>query len=61
VTDDCGRAGVEPTTFRNGELAAATTDAPAAPWSSRKITSHSSVGANPHSAEVTAKLASPIA
>ena len=25
--DDCGRAGVEPTTFRNGELAAATTDA----------------------------------
>jgi RNA polymerase primary sigma factor len=27
VTDDCGRAGVEPTTFRNGELAAATTDA----------------------------------
>ena len=27
ITDDCGRAGVEPTTFRNGELAAATTDA----------------------------------
>ena len=27
VGDDCGRAGVEPTTFRNGELAAATTDA----------------------------------
>ena len=27
LTDDCGRAGVEPTTFRNGELAAATTDA----------------------------------
>jgi RNA polymerase primary sigma factor len=27
VSDDCGRAGVEPTTFRNGELAAATTDA----------------------------------
>ena len=27
VTDDCGRSGVEPTTFRNGELAAATTDA----------------------------------
>src|SRR5919108_812103 len=25
--DDCGRAGVEPTTFRNGELASATTDA----------------------------------
>jgi RNA polymerase primary sigma factor len=25
--DDCGRPGVEPTTFRNGELAAATTDA----------------------------------
>ena len=25
--DDCGRADVEPTTFRNGELAAATTDA----------------------------------
>ena len=25
--DDCGRGGVEPTTFRNGELAAATTDA----------------------------------
>jgi RNA polymerase primary sigma factor len=25
--DDCGRAGVQPTTFRNGELAAATTDA----------------------------------
>jgi RNA polymerase primary sigma factor len=25
--DDCGRVGVEPTTFRNGELAAATTDA----------------------------------
>jgi RNA polymerase primary sigma factor len=27
VGDDCGRTGVEPTTFRNGELAAATTDA----------------------------------
>ena len=27
ISDDCGRAGVEPTTFRNGELAAATTDA----------------------------------
>jgi RNA polymerase primary sigma factor len=27
ITDDCGRAGVEPTVFRNGELAAATTDA----------------------------------
>ena len=27
LRDDCGRAGVEPTTFRNGELAAATTDA----------------------------------
>jgi RNA polymerase primary sigma factor len=27
ITDDCGRGGVEPTTFRNGELAAATTDA----------------------------------
>ena len=27
VSDDCGRVGVEPTTFRNGELAAATTDA----------------------------------
>jgi RNA polymerase primary sigma factor len=25
--DDCGRANVEPTTFRNGEVAAATTDA----------------------------------
>jgi RNA polymerase primary sigma factor len=25
--DDCGRTGVEPTTFRNGELVAATTDA----------------------------------
>ena len=27
ISDDCGRAGVEPTSFRNGELAAATTDA----------------------------------
>ena len=27
IDDDCGRTGVEPTTFRNGELAAATTDA----------------------------------
>ena len=27
LDDDCGRTGVEPTTFRNGELAAATTDA----------------------------------
>src|SRR3954463_4514135 len=27
VTDDCGRAAVEPTHYRNGELAAATTDA----------------------------------
>jgi RNA polymerase primary sigma factor len=27
MSDDCGRTGVEPTTFRNGELAAATTDA----------------------------------
>jgi RNA polymerase primary sigma factor len=27
ITDDCGRVGVEPTAFRNGELAAATTDA----------------------------------
>ena len=27
IDDDCGRAGIEPTTFRNGELAAATTDA----------------------------------
>src|ERR687889_536259 len=27
ITDDCGREGVEPTAFRNGELAAATTDA----------------------------------
>jgi RNA polymerase primary sigma factor len=27
ITDDCGRSGVEATTFRNGELAAATTDA----------------------------------
>src|SRR5215208_5462390 len=27
IDDDCGRAGVEPTSFRNGELAAATTDA----------------------------------
>ena len=34
--------------------------APAAPWRSRKTISHSSVGARPHSAEVTAKLASPI-
>jgi RNA polymerase primary sigma factor len=27
VSDDCGREGVEPTSFRNGELAVATTDA----------------------------------
>ena len=27
LTDDCGREGVEPTSFRNGELAGATTDA----------------------------------
>jgi RNA polymerase primary sigma factor len=27
IGDDCGRTGVEPTTFRNGELASATTDA----------------------------------
>jgi RNA polymerase primary sigma factor len=27
IGDDCGRSNVEPTTFRNGELAAATTDA----------------------------------
>ncbi len=27
LSDDCGREGVEPTIFRNGELAAATTDA----------------------------------
>jgi RNA polymerase primary sigma factor len=27
IGDDCGRSGVEPTSFRNGELAAATTDA----------------------------------
>ncbi|MET0614937.1 MAG: sigma-70 family RNA polymerase sigma factor [Thermoleophilaceae bacterium] len=27
INDDCGRTGVEPTAFRNGELAAATTDA----------------------------------
>ena len=27
LTDDCGRVGVEPTGFRNGELATATTDA----------------------------------
>jgi RNA polymerase primary sigma factor len=27
LSDDCGRSSVEPTTFRNGELAAATTDA----------------------------------
>jgi len=27
LSDDCGRAGVEATSFRNGELAAATTDA----------------------------------
>ena len=27
ISDDCGREGVEPTSFRNGELAAATTDA----------------------------------
>jgi RNA polymerase primary sigma factor len=27
ITDDCGREGVEPTSFRNGELASATTDA----------------------------------
>ena len=27
IGDDCGRAGVEPTSFRNGELVAATTDA----------------------------------
>src|SRR5829696_3000411 len=27
ITDDCGREGVEPTLYRNGELASATTDA----------------------------------
>jgi RNA polymerase primary sigma factor len=27
ITDDCGREGVEPTHYRNGELASATTDA----------------------------------
>jgi RNA polymerase primary sigma factor len=27
IADDCGRSAVEPTSFRNGELAAATTDA----------------------------------
>jgi RNA polymerase primary sigma factor len=27
ISDDCGRAGIEPTSFRNGELASATTDA----------------------------------
>ena len=27
ITDDCGREGMEPTSFRNGELASATTDA----------------------------------
>jgi RNA polymerase primary sigma factor len=27
ISDDCGREGVEPTLYRNGELAAATTDA----------------------------------
>jgi RNA polymerase primary sigma factor len=27
ISDDCGRSSVEPTTFRNGELATATTDA----------------------------------
>jgi RNA polymerase primary sigma factor len=27
ISDDCGREGVEPTVYRNGELAAATTDA----------------------------------
>ena len=27
LSDDCGRSAIEPTTFRNGELAAATTDA----------------------------------
>jgi len=27
IVDDCGRGGVQPTTFRNGELASATTDA----------------------------------
>jgi RNA polymerase primary sigma factor len=27
ISDDCGREGVEPTMYRNGELAAATTDA----------------------------------
>jgi RNA polymerase primary sigma factor len=27
LNDDCGRSSIEPTTFRNGELAAATTDA----------------------------------
>jgi RNA polymerase primary sigma factor len=27
ISDDCGRQGVEPTLYRNGELAAATTDA----------------------------------
>ena len=34
--------------------------APAAPWASRKTTSHSSVGASPHSADVTAKPTSPM-
>jgi hypothetical protein len=43
------------------DSAPGTRNAPAAPWSSRKRTSHSSVGANPHSADVAAKLASPIA
>ena len=34
--------------------------APAAPWSSRKMTSHSSVGARPHSADVSANPIRPM-
>ena len=37
-----------------------TSSAPAAPWRSRKTTSNSSVGASPHSAEVSANPARPM-
>ena len=43
------------------DSAPGTRNAPEAPCSSRKTTSHSRVGARPHSAEVTAKLARPMA
>ena len=38
-----------------------TSSAPVAPWRSRKTTSHSRVGASPHSADVAANPARPIA